>query len=57
MPMTIKLSRGVFIMRDSQPQSHMTLESCGFARSFDKLKAFYIRYHSGCDHKTWHDED
>ena len=41
-------------MRGSHPQNHLTR---GLARSRDKLKPFYLHYHSAYDHKTWKDGD
>ena len=38
-------------------QGHMTLWSCGLARSCDKLKPLCLHYHIAFGHQTWQDGD
>ena len=42
-------------IKESQPLSHKTLSSRGFARSSDKLKTLFFHYHNAYDHRTWKD--
>ena len=37
--------------------TYLTLWSCSFAGSCDKLKQFYIHYYRFYDHQTWQEDD
>ena len=56
-PKSIKLGTVVTLVSGDLGQGHISLSSCGYVMSRNKIKPLYLHSYKSYNHQIWHNED